>query len=103
MDFAVIKIGGKQHKVAKGDVIEVSRINGKEKKVEFGEVLLTSQDGKVKVGSPLVKGVKVTASVLGERKGKKIRVSKFKSKVRYRKTSGFRPLLTQVEIEKIEF
>lgn len=98
-----MKIGGKQYRVAKGDVIEVAKVNNKDKKFRFEEVLLASKEGKIKVGAPVVKGARITASVLGEKKGEKVRVSKFKSKVRYRKTMGFRPLLTQLKIESIEF
>lgn len=104
MNFAVVKIGGKQFKVAQGDVIEVEKMStSKDKKLKLEEVLLVSSDGKVKVGSPTVKGVNVTATVLEDKKGKKVRVSKFKSKVRYRRTSGFRPQLSVLKIERIEF
>jgi len=112
MDFAVVKISGKQFKVAEGDTIEVAKLSDKQslrsgelkdKKVKFEEVLLTSFGGKVQVGAPTVKGAKVTATILENKKGEKIRVSKFKSKVRYRRTSGFRPQLSVLRIEKIEF
>ncbi len=103
MDYAIVKIGGKQYKVSVGDVVEVNRLAAeKDKKVKFDEVLLVSSDGKVKVGAPTVKGAKVTATVLENKKGEKIRISKFKSKVRYRRTSGFRPLLSLLKIDKIE-
>lgn len=104
MDFAVVKIGSKQFKVSKGDTFEIDKISdNKDKKIKFEEVLLVSQDGKVKIGTPIVKGASVTASLLGDKKGDKIRVSKFKSKVRYRRTIGFRPLLSEIKIEKIDF
>jgi large subunit ribosomal protein L21 len=101
MKYAVIKTGGKQYKVSEGDVIDVDRLVSKDGKFDFTQVLLIVEDGKVKVGKPVVNGAKVETKVLGDFKGEKIRVSKFKSKVRYRRVSGFRAALTKVQIEKI--
>lgn len=102
MDFAVVKIGGKQYNVSVGDIIEVNRLSTEpEKKIKFDEILLVSSDGKVKVGTPTVKNSSVTAKVIENKKGEKVRVAKFKSKVRYRRTAGFRPLLSLLKIEKI--
>lgn len=97
--FAVVRISGKQYVVAKGDIIEVDKIEGNEgDAVDFTDVLLTDTDGKVAVGTPTVKGAKVAAKILGQIKGKKVDVRRFKSKVRYRKHIGFRPQLTKLEI-----
>lgn len=101
MKYAVIKTGGKQYKVSEGDVIEIDRISGKDGKFSFEEVLLLVNDGKVTVGKPFIKGEKVEAKILEDLRGEKIRVSKFKSKVRYRRTTGFRAALTKVEIQQI--
>jgi large subunit ribosomal protein L21 len=101
MNYAVIKTGGKQYKVSEGDIIEVDRISGNNGKINFEEVLLLVSDGKVKVGKPFLKGEKVEGRILGDTRGEKVRVSKFKSKVRYRRTVGFRAALTRVQIEKI--
>ncbi len=101
MNYAVIKTGGKQYKVAEGDVIEIDRISGKDGKVSFEEVLLLVTGGKVKVGKPFVAGEKVEGKILEDIRGEKVRVSKFKSKVRYRRTTGFRAALTRVQIGKI--
>ena len=101
MKYAVIKTGGKQYKVTEGDVIEIDRILGKDGKFTFEEVLLLVTDGKVTVGKPFIKGEKVEGKILEDIRGVKIRVSKFKSKVRYRRTVGFRAALTKVQIEKI--
>ncbi|MGA2911338.1 MAG: 50S ribosomal protein L21 [Candidatus Levyibacteriota bacterium] len=101
MNYAVIKTGGKQYKVSAGDVIEVDRISGKDGKISFEEVLLLANDGKVKVGKPFITGEKVEGKILEDFRGVKVRVSKFKSKVRYRRTTGFRAALTKVKIEKI--
>ncbi len=101
--FAIIKTGGKQYKVQKGDVLEVEKLEvGKKKEVTFKDVLLVSDDKKIKIGKPFVKGVKVTAKVLEpEMKGKKVTIIKFKAKKRYKKKMGFRPRYTRVEISKI--
>jgi large subunit ribosomal protein L21 len=101
MNYAVIKTGGKQYKVSEGDIIEVDKIVGKDGKFTFEEVLLLVNDGKVIVGKPFIDGEKVEGKILEDIKGIKVRVSKFKSKVRYRRTTGFRASLTKVQIEKI--
>jgi large subunit ribosomal protein L21 len=101
MKYAIIKTGGKQYKVTEGDIIEVDRLPQEEGQIFFDEVLLLVNDDGVKIGKPTVTGEKVEAKVLGSLKGVKVRVSKFKSKVRYRRVSGFRASLTKVQIEKI--
>jgi large subunit ribosomal protein L21 len=102
MKYAVIATGGKQYKVSEGDVIEIDRLpQEKDNKITFEEVLLLVEDGTVKIGKPLVSGVKVIAKLITQMKGDKIRVSKYKSKVRYRRVTGFRASLSQVLIEKI--
>jgi large subunit ribosomal protein L21 len=101
MNYAVIKTGGKQYKVSEGDTIEIDRIAGKDGKISFEEVLLLVNDSKVTVGKPFITGEKVDGKILEDFRGEKVRVSKFKSKVRYRRTTGFRAALTRVRIEKI--
>lgn len=103
MQYAVIKSGGKQYKVSAGDTLTVDKIDldGK-KNFTFEEVLLFVQDGKVTLGKPSIKGAVVTAALVDQVKGDKIRVAKFKAKSRYRKVMGFRPLHTILKIEKIE-
>lgn len=102
MKYAVVKIGGTQHKIAEGEEIEVEKIEGeKGDSTDFKEVLLLVDDGKVKIGKPKVLGAKVKAKILEQFKGKKIRVATYKAKARYRKVKGFRPLLTKIKIEKI--
>jgi large subunit ribosomal protein L21 len=101
MKYAVIKTGGKQYKVSEGDIIEIDRILGENGKISFEEVLLLVNDGNVKVGKPFLTGEKVEGKILEDLRGKKVKVSRFKSKVRYRRTTGFRAALTKVQIEKI--
>lgn len=100
--FAVIQTGGKQYKVSVGDVIEVEKLN-----LEAGsklnlDVLLVSDEGKVKVGNPLVKGVVCEAEVLAQGKGEKIVVYKYKPKKNVRKKQGHRQPFTQIKIVAIK-
>lgn len=103
MKYAIIKSGGKQYKVCENEELLVDKLGVQEGKIiTFPEVLMVRDEDAVIIGQATVDGYKVTAKVLGEVKGKKIRVSKFKAKVRYDKTTGFRPQYTKVLIEKIE-
>jgi large subunit ribosomal protein L21 len=90
MKYAVIKTGGKQYRVSEGDVIEVDRLPQEKGNIAFEEVLLLVNDSNVKVGKPFISGEKVEASIVEHLKGEKLRVSKFKAKARYRRTTGFR-------------
>lgn len=102
MKYAVIQTGGKQYKVSEGDTIAVERLVVKpEEKMVFDDVLLSVVDGDVKVGTPYVAGMSVAAQVLANIRGEKIRVSKFKAKARYRRTTGHRQALTQLKITQI--
>lgn len=99
----MIRIGGKQYKVSSGNIIEVDKQDVKlNEQVVFDDVLLFASNGKTKIGNPRVIDVKVKAKVLEQKKGKKIRVAKFKAKVRYRRVMGFRPQLTKLEITDID-
>jgi large subunit ribosomal protein L21 len=100
--FAIIKIAGKQYQVSEGDEIVVDRLaDEKGKSVVFDEVLLMVDGEKIQVGQPLVKGVKVKATIIDELKGEKIRIAIYKSKTRYRKVKGFRAQQTKLKIQKI--
>jgi len=102
MKYAVVKISGKQYLVTPSQNLTVDRVAGKEKdKVSFKEVLLTFDGDKVELGRPLVKGAVVQAEIVAQTKGEKIRVSKFKSKSRYRRVTGHRQLKTKLKIVKI--
>ncbi len=103
MEYAIIKTGGKQYKVSKGQIIEVERLNTKPgEKFDFEDVLLHVTKEASKLGKPKVVGVKVNATVLGHLKGEKLRISKFKAKSKYRRVTGHRQYLTQVKINGIE-
>ena len=100
--YAVIESCGKQYKVAEGDVVFFEKLDTEAgKKVSFDKVVLVSDDKKVEVGAPYVKGVKVEGKVVEHGKGKKIIVYKYKAKKNYRRTQGHRQPFTKVEITKI--
>ena len=101
--YAIIESCGKQYKVAEGDVVFFEKLDVEEgKKVTFDKVILVSNDGKIEVGTPNVKGVKVEGKVVSHGKGKKIIVFKMKAKKNYRRTQGHRQPYTKVEITSIK-
>ena len=100
--YAIIESCGKQYKVEQGDVVFFEKLDKEAgKKVTFDKVVLVSDDKKVEVGAPYVKGVKVEGKVVEHGKGKKIIVYKYKAKKNYRRTQGHRQPFTKVEITKI--
>lgn len=102
MEYAVVRSGGKQYKVSIGDVLGLEYLAGeKDQKINIDEVLLYSNDDKVKIGTPNLAGMSVTAVILEHFKGDKIRVAKFKAKSRYRRVTGHRQKMTRVKIESI--
>ena len=99
--YAIIATGGKQYKVAEGDVIKVEKLGVEAgESVVFDQVLVVSGDD-VKVGNPTVEGASVAATVVGNVKGKKVIVYKYKRKTGYHKKNGHRQAYTKVKIEKI--
>lgn len=103
MNFAVIKASGKQYKVSPGNILEIDKIEGENgKNILFDEVLLTSDGEKVEVGKPYIKGATVTAKIVEQSKGDKVRVAKFRAKSKYRRATGFRAQLTKIEITNIK-
>ena len=101
--YAIIESCGKQYKVAEGDVVFFEKLDAEEgKKVTFDKVILVSEDGKVQVGAPYVKSVKVEGKVVSHGKGKKIIVFKMKAKKNYRRKQGHRQPYTKVEITTIK-
>ena len=100
--YAIIETGGKQLKVEAGDAIFVEKLEVEAgEKVTFDKVILVSEEGKVQVGNPYVKGAKVEGKVVSHGKGKKILVFKYKAKKNYRRTRGHRQPYTKVEITAI--
>jgi len=100
--YAVIETGGKQYRVAPGDEIRVETLPGEVNSiVEFGRVLVVSKDsGEMLAGSDLA-GARVTGTITGSGRGKKVTVFKFKRKKQYKRTIGHRQDYTQVKISEI--
>lgn len=101
--YAVLETGGKQYKVQPGDVIEVERLDGEVgAQVELGRVLmLAGDDGAPTFGTPAIAGVKVFGEVVEQGKGEKLIIFKYKPKVRYRRKTGHRQLVTRVRVGDI--
>jgi large subunit ribosomal protein L21 len=99
--YAVIKTGGKQHKVKVGDVIEVEKLVHEGETLTFQPILVVDDDGKTHVGAEAAKAT-VTAKPLGEKKGDKVKIFKYRPKSGYARRSGHRQLLTMLEIEEVK-
>ncbi|HCM82504.1 MAG: 50S ribosomal protein L21 [Microgenomates group bacterium GW2011_GWC1_43_11] len=100
--FAIIQYAGKQFIVSPGERITVPHAEGNVGDTfTIHDVLLVSDPEKTSIGTPLVKGTVAEVKIVSQKKGKKLTVRRFKSKVRYRKTRGFREQLTDIEILKI--
>ena len=98
--YAVIKAGGKQQKVQVGDVIEVEKIVHEGETVTFHPLLVVDDDGGTHVGAEAAKAT-VTAKPLGEKKGDKVRIFKYRPKSGYAQRGGHRQLRTLLEIESV--
>ena len=99
--YAVIRAGGRQLKVAEGDVIEVDRLRRSSGQVEFRPLLVVSEDGSARVGPSELAQASVRAEVLGETRGPKLEVTKYRSKTGYRRHTGHRQRYTSVRIAEI--
>ena len=99
--YAIIATGGKQYRVSEGDVIYIEKIDAQVDSTVSFDVLLVGNDGDVKIGTPVVEGVKVEGKVVGQIRGEKIIVFKYKAKKNYRRKQGHRQPYTKVEITKI--
>jgi len=100
--IAIIKTGGKQYKIKKGQTINVEKINMEVgKKISFDTLLIASADGKeIKLGQPSL-GEKVEGKIIEQGRDKKVKVIKYKNKIRYKRTIGHRQPYTKVEIVNI--
>lgn len=100
--YAIIETGGKQYKVAEGDVITVEKLAVEaESEYTFENVLAVGYGDTLKIGAPTVKGASVKASVIGDGKAKKVIVYKYKPKKGFHKKNGHRQPFTKLKIEKI--
>ena len=101
--YAILETGGKQYKVQTGDVIEVERLDGEVgAQVELGRVLMLAADDQTPTfGNPAIDGAKVFGEVVEQGKGEKLIIFKYKPKVRYRRKTGHRQLITRIRIGDI--
>ncbi len=100
--YAVIRAGGKQHKVTTGDVIEVERVKGGGETLEFTPLLVVDDKGKARTTKSDLTKARVTAKIIGESKGEKVDVLKYRNKTGYRRHSGHRQRYTTVQISAIK-
>jgi len=101
--FAIIKTGGKQYRVAEGDILRVELLEKDPKQaVTFEDVLLVDNNGDLKVGQPTVKGAKVEAEVITHDRAKKVLIFKKKKTTTYQRTQGHRQGYTEVRIKSIK-
>jgi large subunit ribosomal protein L21 len=100
--YAVVKTGGKQYRVSAGESIDVEKLPYEVgEQVELGEVLLVADGSDCKVGTPLVEGAKVVATVTRQAKGRKIIVYKYRPSKRYRRKRGHRQHYTRLRIDEV--
>lgn len=100
--YALVEILGKQYKAEKDSILKIDKVDAENGSVlEFDSVLLLNNDGKVKVGTPYVKGVKISTTVEDHRKDKKVTIIKFKKRKGYRRKQGHRQNFTYVKVNEI--
>ena len=100
--YAVIRAGGKQHKVAKGDVIEIELVKSSGDTVQFTPLLVVDDKGKARSAKSDLTKALVTGKILGETKGQKVEVNKYRNKTGYRRHAGHRQRYTTVQISDIK-
>jgi large subunit ribosomal protein L21 len=101
--FAIIKTGGKQYRVAEGDIIRVETLEKTIKEAfSFDQVLLVDKDGDLKIGQPFLAGATVEAEVITHDRGKKVFIFKKKKTTTYQRTQGHRQNYTEVRIKAIK-
>ena len=100
--YAIVQTGGKQYRVHPGDTVRVETLPGDEGDlIELDDVRMVSEDGDVKLGTPSIDGAKVTAEIIGNGRGKKVIVFKYKAKTRYRRKNGHRQNYTDLRVTDI--
>lgn len=100
--YAVVKTGGKQYRVAQGDVLKVEKLDGAEgDSIELSNVLMIADGDNLKIGTPVLDGGKVTATIKSHGRGKKIEIMKFRRRKHHQKKTGHRQSYTELEITGI--
>ena len=101
--YAVIESGGKQHRVTEGEILQLEKLKaGAGDEVTFDRILMVGQGESVKIGTPYVEGGQVTAEVLKQGRGSKIKIVKFNRRKHFHKTQGHRQSFTEVKITGIK-
>ncbi len=101
--FAIIRTGGKQYRVAEGDLLRVETLNAEPKSaITFDQVLLVNKDGNLKIGQPTLAGATVEAEVVTHDRAKKVFIFKKKKTTTYQRTQGHRQNYTEVRIKAIK-
>lgn len=100
--YAVIKTGGKQYRVSKGQTLKVEKLDAAEgSSVDIDQVLMVADGDNIKIGTPLVSGGKVTATIKAHGRGEKLEIIKFRRRKHYQKRTGHRQGFTELEITGI--
>lgn len=100
--YAVIKTGGKQYRVTTGEKIKIEQIPADVgSQITLDQVLMVGEGESVKVGNPLVSGAKVTATVLSQGRGQKVRIFKLRRRKHYQRTQGHRQNYTEIRVDVI--
>jgi len=100
--YAVIKSGGKQHRVEAGEVLRLEKLQAAEgDTVDFDQVMMVGEGADIKVGAPFVEGGKVTAEVVAHGRGDKVKIIKMRRRKHYRRQAGHRQWYTEVKIKEI--
>ena len=97
--YAVIKTGGKQYRVSAGDKLKIEKLDAEiGSEVTFDQVLMVGEGADIKVGTPMLAGASVKATVLNQARGEKIHIFKMRRRKHYRKSQGHRQSYTEVQI-----
>jgi len=100
--YAVVKTGGKQYKVAEGQYLKVEKLEGNEgDTIELDQVLMIADGDKLKIGSPMLDGGKVTATIKSHGRHKKVEIMKFRRRKHHQKRTGHRQYYTEIEVTAI--
>ena len=101
--YAVIRTGGKQARVEPGQAVRVEKLDGAVgDSIELDQVLLVSDDGNARIGTPLIEGAKVVGTITAQDRGPKLIVFKMKRRKGYRRKTGHRQSYTEVRVDRIE-
>ena len=100
--YAVVKTGGKQYKVAEGQYLKVEKLEGGEgDTIEIDQVLMIADGDKLKIGTPMLEGSKVTCKILSHGRHKKVHIMKFRRRKHHQKCTGHRQYYTEIEVTGI--